>query len=165
MPEKPRINLPSNVDASGLAVAPSRIHGSGLFALREFKQGTRIIEYIGERITKSESAKRTEAGNPFVFEVNQRTDIDGSVDGNIARFANHSCQPNCEAQCIRGHIWFVALRTISVGDEISFNYGYDIEDYREHPCQCGAAGCVGFIVDATLARNVQKASPGAAGGG
>lgn len=159
MPDQPRTNPGIDPEEIGLKIAPSRIHGNGLFTLRPFKEGSRIIEYIGERITKSESARRTEAGNPFIFEVNERTDIDGSVDWNPARFANHCCKPNCEAQCIRGHIWFIALRDIAAGEEITFNYGYDIEDYREHPCQCGVEGCVGFIIDSSLAANVVPSVP------
>ena len=73
-------------------------------------------------------------------------DIDGSAGWNPARYLNHSCSPNCDAELINGHIWIVAQRDIACGEELTFNYGYDWEDYREHPCRCGAPGCVGYII-------------------
>ena len=69
-----------------------------------------------------------------------------AVDDNPARYLNHSCQPNCEARLIRGGIWMVALRDIPAGEELTFNYGYDLTDWRSHPCRCGAADCVGYMV-------------------
>ena len=59
---------------------------------------------------------------------------------------NHSCSPNCEAQNMDGGIWIIALRDIRAGEEITFNYNYDLTDYKEHPCRCGAPNCVGFIL-------------------
>lgn len=128
-----------------------------MFAKTDIPEGTRIIEYAGRRLTKAQSARRADvllqraarngAGAVYIFELNQRYDIDGSVWWNPAKFINHSCDPNCEAQIIRGVIWFVALRDIPSGEEITFNYGYDVEHWREHPCRCGAPNCVGHIVD------------------
>ena len=65
---------------------------------------------------------------------------------NPARFINHSCAPNCEAEVKDGQIWIVAGRDLKVGEEITFNYGFDLEDYRLYPCRCGAPACVGYIV-------------------
>lgn len=127
-------------------VRDSGIHGKGAFALRPIAAGTRVAEYIGERIDKTESAKRCEAQNPFIFYIDEEWDIDGDVEGNPARFLNHSCAPNCEAQCIDGRIWLVALKDIAVGDELSFDYGYDLESYKEYPCACGAPNCRGYIL-------------------
>src|SRR5204863_4559203 len=75
-----------------------------------------------------------------------QTDLDGNMAWNLARFVNHHCEPNSEAQLIEGRIWIVAIRDIPSGEEITFNYGYDLESYREHPCHCGAKSCVGYIV-------------------
>lgn len=134
----------------------SPIHNNGLFAAKTIPAGTRIIEYVGERITKRESyrraverierAERTGAAAVFIFELNARHDIDGSVRWNTARLINHSCKPNCETKVIRGHIWIVALREIEPGEELSYDYGYDLEHWKEHPCRCGQPGCVGYIV-------------------
>jgi len=125
---------------------PSGIHGLGGYARQPLPVGTRIIEYVGERITKAEAARRCEAGNHFIFTLDDEWDLDGDVPWNPARFLNHSCAPNCEAEEDAGRIWIVTLRDIVAGEELCFNYGYDLADFEEHPCRCGAAGCVGYMV-------------------
>jgi len=127
-------------------VRPSHIHGTGVFARANISAETRVIEYIGERISKDESLRRREAGNFFVFIVTEEFDIDGAVDWNPARFINHSCEPNCEARQEDDRIWIIALRDIQAGEELTFNYGYDLQDYEEHPCVCGAPNCIGYMV-------------------
>jgi hypothetical protein len=127
-------------------IAPSAIHGQGGFAIRPLRQGARVIEYLGERITKEESLRRCQAQNWFIFGLDEEFDLDGNVDWNPARFLNHSCAPNCEAVCEDGRVWIVALRDLAPGEEITFNYGYDLLDYEEHPCRCGSPECVGYIV-------------------
>ncbi len=124
----------------------SPIHGIGGFARANIQAGTRIIEYLGEKISKQESLARCELNNAYIFALDEECDLDGNVSWNPARFLNHSCEPNCEAQLEEGQIWLVAIHEIRAGDELTFNYGYDLADYREHPCGCGAPGCVGFIV-------------------
>jgi uncharacterized protein len=124
----------------------SRIHGIGGFARNDVAAGTRVIEYVGEKITKQESLARCERSNEYIFAIDDAHDLDGNVDWNPARFLNHSCDPNCEARFIEGRIWLVAIRDIRAGEEFTFNYSYDLADYREHPCRCGAASCVGYIV-------------------
>jgi uncharacterized protein len=125
---------------------PSPVHGIGGFARADIPAGTRILEYLGEVITKAESLRRCEQDNQYIFALDTVYDLDGSVPWNPARFLNHSCAPNCEAELESGRIWIVALRDIRAGEELTFNYGYDLDDYKEHPCHCGAAGCVGHIV-------------------
>lgn len=127
-------------------VRPSRIHGMGVFARADIAKETRILEYVGERISKEESLRRRQGGNFFVFIVTDQFDIDGAVDWNPARFINHSCAPNCEARMEDERIWIIALRDIKAGEELGFNYGYDLQDYEDHPCSCGAANCLGFMV-------------------
>lgn len=105
-----------------------------------------MIEYVGERITKAESLKRCEANNEYIFSLTKSEDLDGKVDWNPARFINHSCEPNCEALMDGERVWIHALRGIRAGEEVTFNYGYDLTDYKEHPCRCGTEGCIGFIV-------------------
>jgi len=125
---------------------PSLIHGTGGFAARAIPRGSRVMEYIGEKISKVESLKRCEASNEYIFRLNDEFDLDGSVEWNPARLINHSCTPNCDAVLQDGQVWLLALRPIEAGEELTFNYNYDLVDYREHPCSCGAVGCVGFIV-------------------
>lgn len=127
-----------------------------MFALRQIRKGSRIIEYLGEKISKEESDRRgvqrmkdaedTGAGSVYVFELDDETDLDGAFEWNLARLANHSCKPNCEAQNLDGEIWILALKTIRKDEELTFDYGYDISFYKDHPCRCGSPGCVGYIV-------------------
>ena len=84
-------------------------------------------------------------GAPYYVSI-QAQDLDGNVSWNPARFINHSCAPNCEAVLDQGPIWIVARRDIPAAEEITFNYGFDLEDYRSYPCRCGAGECVGYIV-------------------
>ncbi len=136
--------------------AASSVHGSGLYATKPIPAGTRIIEYVGERITKKDSDRRDTArlarqelgedGCVYVFEINQRYDIDGDVKWNTARLINHSCEPNCETENVRGRIWISAVRDIAAGEELNYDYGFDWDVWEDHPCRCGEASCVGYIV-------------------
>ena len=149
------------------AVRGSKIHGRGMFAKKTIPKGTRVIEYTGERITKAEGwrrelarQERAERGAEsciYIFELNTKVDIDGSVRWNTARYINHSCQPNCESQVVRGRVCVVAIREIRPGDELSYDYYYDYEHYHEHPCRCGAKDCAGYIVKAPLRWRVRQA--------
>lgn len=135
----------------------SSIHGRGVYAERDIPDGTRIIEYTGERITKAEAwrrealrvkrAQRGGDGSVYIFELNRRYDLDGSKRSNVARLINHSCAPNCRAETVRGRIWIMARRDIAAGEELTFDYGYGFSLWEDHPCRCGAARCVGFIVN------------------
>lgn len=126
--------------------AESPIHGRGVFAAKPIPAGTRILEYTGEKISLDESLRRCEAGNEYIFQIDDRHAIDGSGAENIARLINHSCLPNCEALIEDGRVFIIALRDIAAGEELTFNYGYDLVDYREYRCQCGSPNCVGYIV-------------------
>jgi SET domain-containing protein len=134
----------------------SCIHGTGGFASRDICKGARVIEYVGERISKKESLRRCEDNNEYIFTLNDDLDVDGNVEWNPARFINHSCAPNCDAEVEADHIWIVANRDIKAGEEITFNYAYDLEDYREYPCRCGASNCVGYIVAEEYFEYVRK---------
>ena len=128
------------------AVLDSPVHGLGAFAMRPLEAGERIVEYTGERITKTESQIRCAAGNHFIFSFDDEWDLDGDQPDNPARFVNHSCEPNCEAIQRDDRIWLIALRDIRAGEELSFDYGYDLENYHDHPCHCGVPGCCGYVV-------------------
>ncbi|MBN2507810.1 MAG: SET domain-containing protein-lysine N-methyltransferase, partial [Verrucomicrobia bacterium] len=71
---------------------------------------------------------------------------DGGSPDNPARFLNHSCDPNCEAQQEHLHVWIVSLRAVRAGDELTFDYGYDLQDYQDYPCTGRSPHCAGFIV-------------------
>jgi uncharacterized protein len=124
----------------------SGIHGMGGFALRKIEKGTPLIQYVGEKISKAESLRRCELNNPYIFNIDEEFDLDGDVSWNPAKFINHSCAPNAEAEFFGDQIWIMAIRDIDAGEEITFNYSYDLEDYKEHPCRCGTRNCVGYIV-------------------
>ena len=134
----------------------SKIDGQGLFVQGVIKSGARVLQYIGEPISKAESLRRCEAGNQFIFCLNETEDLDGSGTDNLARYINHSCSPNAEARFEQGEVWIVALRDIAVGEEITFNYSYDLEDYKNHPCYCGASTCTGFMVAEEFFEHVKR---------
>ena len=138
--------------------AGSPIHGIGGFATQDIRAGTRLLEYIGEKIDKRESLRRCEQNNQCLFALNEEFDLDGDVPWNPARFLNHSCAPNCEAKLAEGAIWIVATRDIRSGEEITFNYGFDLEDYKSYPCYCGSSECVGYIVAEEFIEHVRKAT-------
>ena len=137
----------------------SPIHGLGGFAKTAIRQGTRIVEYVGERISKRESLRRCEQNNAFIFSLTEEQDLDGNVAWNPARFLNHSCAPNSEAEKDGDRIWIIASRDIQAGEEITFNYGYDLEDYRDYPCRCGSPNCVGYIVAEEFFEHVLRCIP------
>jgi uncharacterized protein len=136
----------SSAAAEAAEIRSSLIEGMGAYARHEIPAGTRILEYVGEKISKVESLRRCEASNPFIFDFDEAYDLDGNVPNNPARFLNHSCAPNCDVELIEGRLWVVARRDIRGGEELTFNYGYDLVDYRENPCRCGTPDCVGYIV-------------------
>jgi SET domain-containing protein len=125
-------------------VGTSRIAGQGLFAAQDMRQGASIIQYIGEKISKAESHTRLAQGNAYIFELNERYEIDGKMLRNTARYINHSCDPNCLVEKTTRAIWIIALRNIKAGEELSYNYGYDAKKYV---CTCGAKNCCGYILD------------------
>ncbi len=139
-----------------ILVKNSSIHRKGVFAKKDIPKDTKIIEYVGEKISRAEADRRGEEvleksknhtvnGGVYIFELNKRQDIDGNVPYNTAKWINHSCDPNCEVDIIRGHIWVISLKNIKKGEELTYNYGYDLENYEEHSCKCGTKRCVGYI--------------------
>ena len=126
----------------------SLIHGAGVFAATHIPRETRIIEYTGEKITKAEADRRNRCRQKvFLFTLNKRYDIDGSLSSNTTRFINHSCEPNCYAAIDRGHVWIYAKRAISPGEELTYDYGYALkDDWQDYPCLCKSENCQGYIV-------------------
>ncbi len=134
-------------------VERSAIQGRGAFARQRIPKGTRIIEYIGERITHAEASRRYDDAamrrhHTFLFTVSSRTCIDAARTGNDARFINHSCAPNCEAVQVGTRIFIHARRAIRPGEELSYDYAYEVEDADAdlYVCRCGAPRCRGTIL-------------------
>ncbi len=137
-------------------VRGSSIHGRGVYATRDISKDEKIIEYVGEIITKEESSKRgTEQHERsinhgdaavYIFNLSDKWDLDGNVPWNTARLINHSCEPNCEAWMDGKRIFIHAIRDIKEGEELTFDYGFDVDCYEDHPCLCGRESCVGYIV-------------------
>jgi len=135
------------VENKYLVFKKSKIHNVGAYAARDIRKGTRIIEYIGQPITKKKAAAELEDGNGYVFTINKFFDIDGSVRWNPARYINHGCDANAESDVIEDRVWILATCTIRKGEEVLYNYNYDLVDAFDNPCRCGAENCVGYIVD------------------
>jgi uncharacterized protein len=149
-----------------VGVGRSGIHQNGLFAKKDIPKGTKMIEYVGDKIIKAESERRgneqDELGRPkgdgtvYVFTLNNRYDIDGAVEWNEAKNANHSCAPNAATDILKGRIWLIAERKIKKGEEITYDYGFDLNYWRDHPCRCGTKKCVGYIVGEEYRAELKK---------
>ena len=125
----------------------------------KISKGQKIIQYVGEKITKAEGDKRSalriknylnssKTGSVYIFELNKKYDIDGNVRRNKARYINHSCNPNCEVDIKNDQIWISSIKNIKKGTELSYDYGYefDKDDYKDHICKCGSKNCIGYII-------------------
>ena len=131
-------------------IKKSKIDKNGLYANRNIKKGTRIIEYKGKIITAKQSELDPKFDNLkaiYLFNINKRFDLDGNFKFNTARLINHSCDPNCEVFGSGLKVWVYAMKDISKGDELSYDYGFSFdEDYKNYPCKCKSKNCVGYIV-------------------
>jgi hypothetical protein len=138
-------------------VRRSPVHGRGGFALRRIAKGTRIVEYLGERVSHREADRRYEGkeandAHTFLFIVDSRTVIDAGVDGNDARFLNHSCNPNCESVVESRRVYIEAVRTIEPGEEMTYDYQIQREDddppgiEEVFACRCGFPQCRGTML-------------------
>jgi SET domain-containing protein len=141
-----------------IKVRHSPIHGHGVFALRRIRKGTRVIEYLGDRVSHKIADQRYEGKDPndnhtFLFTVDSRTVIDAGVGGNEARYINHGCDPNCESTAAQSRIFIEAIRTIQPGEELAYDYQIQ-RDHDDEPdvddvyaCRCGATGCRGSMLE------------------
>ena len=142
---------------SGLSLRRSRIHGRGVFARVAIPDGTRIIEYRGERITTAEADARypddpTREHHTFLFSIDDEVVVDAAFKGNMARWINHSCDPNCDAVIEGGRIWIESIRDIAPGEELRYDYNFILPERhtpalkKRYPCICGSANCRGTIL-------------------
>ena len=137
-----------------VCIGPSIIHRNGLFALDNIKPGEIVIEYVGELITNKIADYREIEynqrgfGDCYMFRFDADNIIDATKYGNLARFINHCCEPNCKAQCneINGkkHILLLAKKFIKAGEEITYDYNFEVESEKIQ-CRCGAKNCRGRL--------------------
>ncbi len=112
--------------------------GYGLFARTRIKKGAFVIEYTGRHVT-TEVADRLKT--KYLFELDSQWTLDGSARSNTARYMNHSCDPNCEAELDDGHVLLYAVRDIAPGEELTFDYGQEYFDEFIRPRGCRCASC------------------------
>lgn len=149
---------------SKIAQRLSKIHGNGVFATADIKKGERLVEYKGAIRTHAQANKMhygdVGSGHTFLFTLNEKYIIDANEGGNVARWLNHSCSPNCIA-FVHGHesgdlkkdrVFIEALRDIKPGEELTYNYGIMLEQ-RHTPalkkiwaCLCGSKNCTGTML-------------------
>ena len=152
-PLKPTKKLASKC----IAVRSSGVHGKGVFAEVNIAEGETLIEYKGEIITWPEALRRhphdpSDPNHTFYFSIDDKHVIDGKVNGNSARWINHSCDPSCEADEENGRVFIKALRSIKAGEELNYDYGLVIDERytpklkAEYPCWCGAKSCRGTLL-------------------
>ena len=126
--------------------------------MQRMRPGTRIIEYTGERLSDAEVDARYEGApaedsHTLLFRIGPRSVIDASVGGNAARFANHSCRPNCETRQEGDRVFIFAIRNIQPGAELTYDYSLEIEAgasaarARLYACRCGAPRCRGTMLE------------------
>ncbi len=152
-----RPSSPATIGARRIQVRRSGIHGKGVFALKPLRRGEVVIEYKGQLITWREALRRhphdpRDPHHTFYFHIDDTHVIDAKVGGNSARWINHACYPNCEAEQQGDRVFIKALRHIAPGDELFYDYGLTIEERytptlkRQYRCCCGAARCRGTIL-------------------
>jgi SET domain-containing protein len=152
----------------------SPIHGNGVFAARDLPAGTRVIEYRGTLRTHEDIDEcyggDVDSGHTFLFTLNEQYVIDGNVNGNVARWINTSCEPNCEAVVVenakgdktRDRIFIETIKAIRAGTELTYDYGITLEEphtprlRKIWACRCGARKCTGTM----LRPKRKRAKPG-----
>ena len=135
----------------------SKIQGRGVFATRRIEEGTRLIEYKGDVVSDAEADRRYpyeegERHHTFLFRLDSGDAIDAAPSRSIAKYINHSCDPNCEAVEEDGRIFIDAIREIARGEELVYDYNYVLDEPHNaankklYPCNCGARKCRGTIL-------------------
>ena len=148
---------PNGKSAKRIERRDSNIHGRGVFATLRIKAGKRVVEYKGERITWEEADERypddpDEPAHTFLFSVDEELVIDANRKGNIARWINHSCDPNCEAVVADDKVYIEAIRDIDPGEELVYEYNITFEERHtkslklRYRCICGTEVCRGTLL-------------------
>ncbi len=148
---------PAIVSSPLIEVRNSPVHGRGVFAVAHIAKGTRILEYLGERLSHKAADKRYEDhdesdNHTFLFIVDKHTVIDAAVGGNDARYINHQCSGNCESVIENRRVFIDAVRDIAAGQELGYDYeiGRDKDDPPNvdeiYACRCGSPQCRGTML-------------------
>ena len=133
------------------------MQGQGAFATHQIPACTRLVEYAGERLSPQQAEARYPdvpgaRHHTFLFAIGDSVVIDAAVDGNDARWINHSCDPNCDAVIDDGRIWIETVRDVTPGEELAYDYAFTLAERhspaakRRYPCHCGAASCRGTML-------------------
>lgn len=159
--------------ARKIVAKKSAIHGDGVFATAAIAAGERVIRYKGLLRSHDEVdalyGERPEDGHTFLFTLNEDYVIDANVDGNVARFINHSCAPNCEAvvhqnkngKRHKDKIQIEAIRDIAAGEELTYNYGIVLHEphtaklKKLWACHCGSPQCTGTLLQPKRGKKTQ----------
>ena len=143
----------------GLIIRSSAIHAAGCYTTAPIKKGTRVVEYTGPRISKEEADEKYQnSPTTYLFGLGDGSQV---IDGfGTAMFINHSCDPNCESDEIRGRVWIKAIRDIAAGEELTYDYCLYDGEGEEATCNCGAANCrrTMYSAEEIKKRNRQKRS-------
>ena len=154
---QPKRGGPPIVSSPLIEVRNSPVHGRGVFAVAKIRKGTRIIEYLGDRVSHDAADARYEDhdendNHTFLFIVDKNTVIDAAVGGNDARFINHQCSGNCESVIENRRVFIDATRDIAPGEELGYDYeiGRDKDDPPNvdeiYACRCGSPKCRGTML-------------------
>ena len=129
-----------------LEVRPSKIHRWGVYALEDIPVRRKVIEYKGERISRKETKRRSDAQDRliYLFTLDNYWTLDGAVGGSGAEYINHCCDPNIVTVIRNGHILYMSRRPIRRGEELTVDYHFG-KDIEEVPCRCGSGICRGTI--------------------
>jgi SET domain-containing protein len=124
----------------GLIIRSSSIHAAGCYTTAPIPKGVKVVEYTGPRLSKRQADKRYQDSRiTYLFGVGDGTRV---INGHgMAMFINHSCDPNCETEELRGRIWIMSIRPIAAGEELTYDYNLYDGDEDEARCYCGAATC------------------------
>lgn len=114
--------------------------GLGLFAGEPIKKGTCVIEYVGRTISEKEAYT---SRSKYLFEINKKVTIDGRPRWNKAGYINHSCRPNCDPEIRKGRVYIMAIKNITEGEELNYDYGKEYWDDHIKPHGCRCAKCKG----------------------
>ncbi len=164
-----------------IIVRRSPIHGNGVFAATDLPAGKSLVEYRGKLLTHADADDRysdnRETGHTFLFILNDHYVVDANVDGNAARWINHSCAPNCEpvleesknGDPKKDRLFIATRRPVKAGEELTYDYGIELEDSDSRrikalwKCRCGSPKCTGTMLSPKKAAkkkaSAKKAAP------
>lgn len=123
----------------------SPIQGWGVFALEDIPARRRVIEYTGEKINDDEVTRRSGKKRRYIFWLNDRWAVDGAFGGSGAEVANHSCDGNMNSYVVDGHIYLSTNRPVKRGEELTYDYNLEGDEFPDKECRCGADNCRGKL--------------------